>query len=333
MKIRSRALVIAVVLPLVAGVGCARLKARQAFKDGNKAYKEENYKKAVEYYQRVVDNEPTMPEAYFYLASSQQMTYRPGKDSPENKQRLEDAISNFKKSLELNQGVTPDQQTVRLNTLAALTSIYSEDPYRSYDEAYKYADLLVQQNPNDSKNLFAMANLFEKFDKVAEAEKMYERAAELNPNDTKACAALAGFYNKPLWDGRSKFDQAIQTLERCATLAPDDAQGWYKVSTFYWDKAYRDPLLSEKQKEEYADKGLAAVEKALQLKPDYFEAVTYKGLLLRVKALVATNPRTQAQFLEQAQVLQKRAQDLRLQAQREAEAAANTLGAAAPPAQ
>ena len=149
------------------------------------------------------------------------------------------------------------------------------------------------------------------------------------PSDVKACSALASFYNKPLWEGRSRFEQAIGVLERCAGLAPDDASGWYKVSVYYWDKAFRDPLITEQQKESYADKGLANVEKALQINPAYVEALVYKGLLLRVKAQISTNPRLRAQYLDQAQTLAKQARDLRLQQQREQEAAERTLGTAA----
>ncbi len=329
MKIPSQALAaLALVATALLG-GCAPLQARQSFKDGNKAYKEENYKKAIEHYGATVKHAPDMPEAYFYLGSSHQALFRPGRESAENKQHLELAIENFKKSLEVNKGENEGQTAVKFNTLAALTGIYSEDPYRSYDEAYKYAEQIVQANPNDSKNLFAMANLYEKFEKIGDAEKMYVQAAEVAPNDVKACSALAGFYNKPLWEGRSRFEQAIGVLERCAGLAPDDAAGWYKVSVFYWDKAYRDPLITEQQKEAYADKGLANVEKALQINPGYVEALVYKGLLLRVKAQVSTNPRLRAQYLDDAQTLAKQARDLRLQQQREQENAARTLGTAA----
>ena len=80
-----------------------------------------------------------------------------------------------------------------------------------------------------------MANLYEKFDRVAEAEQTYEKVSEQNPKDAKACGALAAFYNKPLWDEkgavwvedtskgarRAKFDEAIATLERCADIDPD----------------------------------------------------------------------------------------------------------------
>ena len=73
----------------------------------------------------------------------------------------------------------------------------------------------------------------------------------------KGCGALAAFYNKPLWDGRSRFDDAIATLQRCTSLKPDDACGYQKIATFFWDKAYRDPIISEEQKRDYAEKGMA----------------------------------------------------------------------------
>jgi tetratricopeptide (TPR) repeat protein len=211
--------------------------------------------------------------------------------------------------------------------LAALTSIYSDEPYRNFEEAYRYAEQLVQENPNDAKNLYAMANLMEKFNKIDEAEKTYKHVVELNATDPKACGALAAFYNKPLWDGKSKFDQAIEVLQRCASLTPNDASGYQKLATFFWDKAYRDPLLTDEQKEMYADKGLEMVDKALGLKPDYFEAVIFKGLLYRVKATVAKNPQLKQQYLEQALALQKQGLDMKKQAA-DAEAAA----AAASPA-
>ena len=57
-----------------------------------------------------------------------------------------------------------------------------------------------RDNPNDTKNLYAMANLYERFGRVPEAEQTYVKVTEQNPTDAKACGALAAFYNKPLWD-------------------------------------------------------------------------------------------------------------------------------------
>jgi tetratricopeptide (TPR) repeat protein len=309
MKMRFTVLAIAALVPALGG--CGKLQSKIAFKDANKDYKEENYKKAIPGYEKAVRLDPSLGEAWFYLGSSHQALYRPGKETPENKQHLDAAIENYKKSLEVNKADNERLKRVKMNTLAALTSIYSDDPYRNYEEATRYAEQLVQENPNDAKNLYAKANLYEKFNKIDEAETTYKHVAELNPNDPKACGALAAFYNKPLWDGRSKFDLAIEVLQRCASLTPNDASGYQKLATFFWDKAYRDPLLTDEQKEQYADKGLEMVDKALALKADYFEAVIFKGLLYRVKANVAKNPQLKQQYLDQALALQKQGLEMK----------------------
>jgi tetratricopeptide (TPR) repeat protein len=332
MKMSARALALALV-PVIAA-GCTQVQAKQAFKDGNKAYKEEDFKKAIPEYEEAIKHNPSFPEAYFYLGSSYNALYRPGKADEANKANLDKAIESYKKSLEVNPADTDVRKKVKLNALAALTSIYSDEPYRDFNTAYQYAEQLIATNPNDPKNLYAMANLYEKFEKVDEAEKMYRQIADQNPTDPKACGALAGFYNKPLWKdeagaARSKFEQAVETLERCTALAPNDPSGYQKVATFYWDKAYRDPLITDQQKLELAEKGLVAVNRALELKPDYFEAVIFKGLLMREKAKATPDPKLRQQYLDEAVVLAKQGQELRKQAEA-AQAEAAKLAAAAP---
>ena len=340
MKTSRPIVALALIAVMGAGTGCSKVLAKAAMKDGNKDYKEENFKKAVDDYARAVKHDPNFAEAWFYLGSSHQAQHRPGKDTPDNKAHLEAAIQAFKTSLEKNPAQTPAQKTVRQNALAALTGIHSDEPFRNYEEAQKYAQQLVTDNPNDPKNLYALANLYEKFNKIPEAEEMYKKVAESNASDAKACGALAGFYNKPNWDEagepwiegsdkprRAKFDLAIGVLEKCAAIDANDPGGYQKVASYYWDKSYRDPLLTDDQKNVYADKGMENVDKALVIKPDYFEAVIYKGLLYRVKASAASKPRDRAEFLEKAQDLQK--QGLELKKQQAAAEAAPT--ASAPP--
>jgi tetratricopeptide (TPR) repeat protein len=338
MRTRYRAPVLAAVLPLVLfSVGCNLVRAKAAFKDGNRFYKEEDYRQAIEEYEKAVALKPDFAEAHFYLASSQQSLYRPGKEGDENRMRLDQAIEHYEKSLELNKAKTPNLQQLRLNTLGALTAIYSEPPLSDYEKALGYAEQLVRDDPNDVKNLYAMANLYEKFGRVAEAEQTYQRVVEQNPQDAKACGALAAFYNKALWDETgqvwtdtstgirsAKFAEAINTLSKCADIDPSDPSGYYKLAMFFWDKAYRDPMLSDKEKNDYADKGIEAVDKALDTKPDYWEAIITKGLLFRVKAQVATSASIRKQYLDQAVLLQKQALDIRKETQAAAAAGAGT---------
>jgi tetratricopeptide (TPR) repeat protein len=349
MRTRYRAPVLAALLPLVLlGAGCNLVKAKAAFKDGNRLYKEENYRKAIQEYEKAVELKPDFAEAHFYLASSHQALYRPGKEGEENKQHLDTALEHFLKALEVNKANTPSLKALRLQTLEQLTVAYSDPPLTDYEKALGYAEQIVKDNPNDTKNLYAMGGLYEKFNRVPEAQQTYEKVVEQNPKDVKACGALAAFYNKPLWDEqggvwtegqskgarKSKFDQAITVLERCADIDLTDPSGHQKVATFYWDKSYRDPTLSDKQKNDYADKGIVAVDEALKIKPDYWEAIIYKGLLYRVKAQVAP-PAERKKYLEQAVLLQKQAMDLKKEqtaSQGGAAAATTPEGAPAPDA-
>ena len=105
MRTRYRAPVLAALLPLVLlSVGCNLVQAKAAFKDGNRLYKEENYRKAIDEYEKAVQLKPDFAEAHFYLASSHQSLYRPGKEGDENKMHLDKAIEHYEKCARGEQG-------------------------------------------------------------------------------------------------------------------------------------------------------------------------------------------------------------------------------------
>jgi len=326
MSKRFRVLVSLAGLAVAAG-GCSRLQAKAAFLDGNKLYQAESYRKAIVKYQEALQFEPNMAEAHFYLGSSHQALYRPNSKSTENREHLDTAVTSYRASLDLNTGDSDGLKMVRDSAISALTAIYSDDPYKDFDTAMGYASQLIAANPDDTRNMYAIANLHEKFGHVEEAQAQYEKIVEVNPSDSQACGALAAFYNKALWEGASKFDDAIRVLKQCADLTPTDATGYQKVATFYWDKSYRDPTLTPKEKDVFADQGLEAVNRALEIDSEYFEAYIFKGLLYRVKSTVARG-RLKEQYLEEAKALQDEGLEIKTR-QEEAAAAAQAAAAAA----
>jgi len=80
---------------------------------------------------------------------------------------------------------------------------------------------------------------------------------------------------------------------------------------FYEEKVRKDFTLKPPQALDYLAKGMEAVDKALELRPDYFEALTYKNLLLRQQARLEKNPAKQQELIRQADELQKKALDVR----------------------
>src|SRR3954470_18170932 len=119
MTIRFRAAssaAIALVLGLsMAATGCGKysvgtLKAIKAFKDGNLAYAQKDWKKAVEKYEDVVQHEdsfqqvPQLTTAYFFLGNSYDQLYKPAKQGDAtNDGYIQKAIDNYRK--------TADQKT------------------------------------------------------------------------------------------------------------------------------------------------------------------------------------------------------------------------------
>ena len=108
---------------------------------------------------------------------------------------------------------------------------------------------------------------------------MLMKAREAKPKESAVYQQLAGYYQR-----QGEFEKLIAAVQQRAELEPNNPEAHYAIATYYWDEAYRNTRLNESQKSEYVKKGLEAVDKALKLNPDYVEALTYSGLLLRNQA-------------------------------------------------
>ena len=326
---------LAVVLLALPVLNCG-LRAKAALREGHRLYKDESFSKAIVEYKTVLDIDPSSTEATFYLGSSYHQLFSPGKES--TKVNLEEAVKNYTALLDAPHAPEDEKYPIlKKNALSALIGIYAEEPYRDFEKALKYAGDLTSSDPNNLQNFFAMANLYEKFGKINEAEAAYQKAVQTAPLDIKACGALATFYNKTLWDEkgvpvtaplpegkapRGRFKDAVNQLKICAELDPKDPKGYYTVATFYWDQCYRGPLLEDARKKELADEGITFVDKALSIDAEFVEALIYKGLLLREQAKLTKNPATRNSLMSEAQALQKKAVELKMTqyAKREEEA-------------
>ena len=120
---------------------------------------------------------------------------------------------------------------------------------------------------------------------------------------------LAGFYNR-----QGKFDKTIEALNQRAEIEPNNPEAFQTIAGYYWDETRGDSGLTEDQKKEYITKGLEAVDKAISLKSDYVEAITFRGLLLRLQANVEKNPAKQQELLKEASALSDKANELRKKA-------------------
>jgi tetratricopeptide (TPR) repeat protein len=296
-----------------ASVGCGKvgeIKARKAFKSANQAYQAQDYKKAAALYEETVAADPELAQAYFYLGNSYDQLYKPSKKGdPENDALLTKAVDNYQKAAEkLSASNDPANKKLGTLSLQYLVASYGPDKLNDPAKAEPVVQKMIQLEPGEPANYFALAKIYEDAGAYDEAEKMLQNAKQAKPSDPAVYMTLAGYYNR-----QGRFDKTIEALEERAQKEPNNPEAFYTIATYYWDEAYRDFKLKENEKKEFVGKGVEAVDHALQIKPDYTEALVYKNLLLRLQANMEKDPAKQQQLIKEADRLRDKAQELRKQ--------------------
>jgi tetratricopeptide (TPR) repeat protein len=291
--------------------GCAKvgeIKAKKAFKSANQAYQAQDYKKAGEFYEETIAADPNLNAAYFFLGNSYDNQYKPSKKGDAaNDALLEKAVDNYQRAAEkLSASGSPDDKKLGTLSLQYLVAAYGPDKLNDPAKAEPVVQKMIQLEPGEPTNYFALATIYEEAGVYDEAESMLQAARKAKPTDPAVYLNLAQYYNR-----QGQFDKTMEALEERAGKEPNNPEAFYTISVYYWEKAYRDFKLTEKEKKGFVDKGEAAIDKALKLKPDYIEAIVYKGLLLRLQANLEKDPGKQQQLLKEAEALSAKAADLR----------------------
>jgi predicted Zn-dependent protease len=302
-----------VVVAATSVIGCAKvgeLQAQRAFKQANQAYSAQDYVKAATLYEEAVAENPELAAAYFFLGNSYDNQYKPSrKGEPENDALLAKAVQNYTTAAE-KLAAMPEEENKKLAKLSLdyLVHAYSEDKLNDPAKAEPIIQRMIQMEPGEPTNYFSLANLYEQAGAYAEAEKALMDAKAAKPNDPQVYLQLAGFYNR---QGPEQFPKTIEALEQRATIEPNNPEAYQTIAAYYWDETRLDARLNDQQKREYVDKGLQAVDKALSIRADYVEAITFKGLLLRLQANLEKDPAKQQALLKQAVELSDKANEIR----------------------
>ena len=170
---------------------------------------------------------------------------------------------------------TPRSRSCRCSILVAA---YGPDKLNDPTQPEPILQQMIQMDPTDPANYFYLANIYEENGDYEQAEEQLLKAREMKPNDSAVYMTLAALLQPP---GRVRQDD--RGAERARAAGAEQPRGASRIATYYWDKAYKNFKLSEADKKKYVQAGLDAVDKALELKADYFEALTYKNLLLRLE--------------------------------------------------
>ena len=294
-------LVAILVFPLVSCQYLDQLQALRVIKDAHLQYQRGDYESAAVLYEDVLANDPNLMDAYFYLANSYDNQFRPAlRGEPDNDRLLEMAIDNYITSVEI-------QTNAAMQTLSMQYLVAAFGPDKANDPASSEPVLqqMIQIDPSNPDNYFALAKLYEDSGLYEEAEQVFLEVRDLRADDANVYLQLAGFYNR-----NEQFEQTIEALRARAALEPDNPEAFYTIATYYWEKAFRDFRLTNEEEAEHVMLGLTEVDKALELNADYAEALTYKNILMRMQANLTDDLDLREELIAEADVLRDRAEEL-----------------------
>jgi tetratricopeptide (TPR) repeat protein len=307
LRLGSAAAIVALGLATVACGQFGNLKAKKHFKDANGYYAQADYRAAAAEYEQAVQSDPNLVKAYFYLGNSYDNMYKPArKGESENDSYLQKAVQNYE--IASQRETEPAGKKLALQYLAAT---YGSDKLNDPAKAEPIIKQMIDMDPSDVNNYFTLAKLYEDAGKMDDAERVLLQARTAAPKNAEALNQLAAFYNK-----RGNFEKAVEMHEEHAKLEPDNPQVYWTLAAFFEEKVRKDYNLNPKVKAEYIQRGIEATDKAIAIKKDFMEAITYKNLLLRQAALLEKDPKKQKELLAQADELLAKAKELQKLKQR-----------------
>jgi tetratricopeptide (TPR) repeat protein len=170
-----------------------------------------------------------------------------------------------------------------------------------YDNAVKYFQQAVELDPDlTTAEIYlgtAYAQQFVPNGRGEENEKnaqmaiqTFENVLKRDPNNVNAIAGLASIYQNLGQVDTKNLLKAHDYYIKYATLDSSNPVPFYAIGSLNWLMVYdkNNPPPAEEQGK-LIDEGLANLDKSLALNPDYDDAMTYKNLLYREKARLASS--------------------------------------------
>lgn len=188
-----------------------------------------------------------------------------------------------------------------------------------YPQAVERFKTAVELDPNfDTARLYLATAYMQQYIPGAEspenvqmataAQDQFQKVLSQNPKNELAINSIAS-----LLFNEKKLDDAKQWYERLISVNPKNKEAYYTLGVIAWTKAFQPrmearakmgmkpeepgPLKDKKVRAELAAKngpivedGIKDLEKALQLDPEYDDAMAYMNLLLREKADIEESP-------------------------------------------
>jgi tetratricopeptide (TPR) repeat protein len=237
MRVNSKWLAVLLLLATIPLSGCGffqMLRARNYSNKGVKAFSDQKYDAAAQFFEKAIQEDPHFEVARLYLATSYMSQFVPGSQDPKSEKMAIKAVETFEYIA--NNAENVDNQK---SAMVAIASLYYQ--MKRANEAKEWCNKVLKIDPTASEAYYRIA--------VVD----YDAAAE----KTGVQGELISYMN---------------ANEKAAVKAG-------------------------------IDEGLMCLSKAIEIKPDYWDAMEYQNLLFREKAKFETDEKVKAGLIQQADAI------------------------------
>ena len=220
-------------------------------------------------------------------------------------EKYKDALIEFQKGLALDPSLKSAWRSVALSAMVLYKpGVDDRENMGYYSTAIDAFKKYLAAFPEDEKAQEFLFNTYMSANRFDEVLSYLQSELKKNPGDLKAHKLIVSIYLRT--------QRIKEAYEWITTHIPKaDAEPYYLVSVYCWDKAYRDPSISPQERNEYIELGLTSADTALKMQPEYFDAMIYTNLLYREKAKLQTTEATKQQYFDKAEEWRTKALALR----------------------
>ena len=217
------------------------------------------------------------------------------------------ALANYQEALRLDPGES------KLHKFIGETYMALYQPGSKHPKDVEFAGKAIQElqtylkdYPNDKKVREFLVSMYLATDRFDDAIGFYQDLLKTNPQDTKAMTSLAAMYFK-----KGDFNQGLEWEKKRAALEPTNPEPWVMVGVQAWDRSYHYPNIDPAERSKIVDDGMQSLERALKIKADSFDALTYMNLLYREKAKIEPDEAKKQEYTASADKYREQALELR----------------------
>lgn len=174
------------------------------------------------------------------------------------------------------------------------------------DTAIVELNKYLKKRPEDRVARDALINMYLNDNRTDEAIAYFRAylSEDEHRNDLEAVKSIATLYAK-----KGDFNESINWYEKIALIDGKNPESLYIVGVVYYEKVAKNAPADNAEKMALIEKGKTWLQRAIDMRPDYFEAMAYLNLLWRQQAVVdaITDPAKAQVDLAQANQIRDRA--------------------------